>query len=167
MSLCWLRSKWIEKFHSTPTFSLLQNRGMCMYFMTLLLSLSVYVFLECSVWQKEHVGIQRHHAAEYLKLIAKWFLAICLTVWTHGEKLTESTDSQGCRKQSPDGQAQLDVGGEVVNNSRAKHAAKIWTLVFLAVRSRFHYTSASNWDSKVWKFVGVIMNVSRMRAYKA
>ena len=32
---------------------------------------------------------------------------------------------QGRRKQSPDGQAQLDVGGEVVNNSRAKRAAKI------------------------------------------
>ena len=30
----------------------------------------------------------------------------------------ESELGQGCRKQSPDGQAQLDVGGEVVNNSR-------------------------------------------------
>ena len=59
---------------------------------------------------------------------------------------------QGHRKQSPDGQAQLDVGGEAVNNSRAKRAAKIWTLVFLAVRRRSHCTSASNWDSKVWKF---------------
>ena len=59
---------------------------------------------------------------------------------------------QGRRKQSPDGQAQLDVGGEVVNNSRAKLAAKIWTLVFLAVRRRFHCISASNWDSKAWKF---------------
>ena len=45
---------------------------------------------------------------------------------------------QGRRKQSPDGQAQLDVGGEVVNNSRAKLAAKIWTLVFLAVRRGSH-----------------------------
>ena len=60
--------------------------------------------------------------------------------------------TQGRRKQSPDGQAQLDVGGEVVNNSRAKRAAKIWTLVFLAVRRRSHCTSASNWDSKAWKF---------------
>ena len=32
---------------------------------------------------------------------------------------------QGRRKQSPDGQAQLDVGGEAVNNSCAKRAAKI------------------------------------------
>ena len=31
-------------------------------------------------------------------------------------------------------------------------AAKIWTLVFLAVRRRSHCTSASNWDSKAWKF---------------
>ena len=59
---------------------------------------------------------------------------------------------QGRRKQSPDGQAQLDVGGEVVNNSRAKRTAKIWTLVFLAARRRSHCTSASNWDSKAWKF---------------
>ena len=58
----------------------------------------------------------------------------------------------GPQKQSPDGQAQLDVGGEVANNSRAKRAAKIWTLVFLAVRRRSHCTSASNWDSKAWKF---------------
>ena len=59
---------------------------------------------------------------------------------------------QGCPKQSPDGQAQLDVGGEVVNNLRAKRAAKIWTLVFLAVRRCCNCTSASNWDSKAWKF---------------
>ena len=39
-----------------------------------------------------------------------------------------------------------------VNNSHAKRAAKIWTLVFLAVRRRSHCTSASNWDSKAWKF---------------
>ena len=32
---------------------------------------------------------------------------------------------QARRKQSPDGQAQLDVGGEAANNSRAKRAAKI------------------------------------------
>ena len=62
------------------------------------------------------------------------------------------THHQGRRIQAPDGQAQLDVGGEGVNNSRAKHAAKIWTLVFLAVRRRSHCTSASNWDSKAWKF---------------
>ena len=64
---------------------------------------------------------------------------------------------QGRRKQSPDGQAQLDVGGEAVNNSRAKRAAKIWTLVFLAVRRRSHCTSASNWDSKAWKFIVILM----------
>ena len=58
----------------------------------------------------------------------------------------------GRRKQSLDGQAQLDVGGEVVNNSRVRHAAKILTLVFLAVRRHSHCTSASNWDSNAWKF---------------
>ena len=60
--------------------------------------------------------------------------------------------AQDRRKQSPDGQARLDVSGEAVNNSRAKRVAKIWTLVFLAVRRRSHCTSASNWDSKAWKF---------------
>ena len=39
------------------------------------------------------------------------------------------THHQGRWKQAPDGQAQLDVSGEGVNNSRAKHVAKIWTLV--------------------------------------
>ena len=43
---------------------------------------------------------------------------------------------QGRRKQSPDGQAQLDVGGKVVNNLRVNRAAKFWTLLFLAVRRR-------------------------------
>ena len=33
--------------------------------------------------------------------------------------------AQGRRKQSPYGQARLDVGGKVINNSRAKRAAKI------------------------------------------
>ena len=51
-----------------------------------------------------------------------------------------------------DGQAQLDVGGKVVNKSHAKRTAKVWTLVFLAVRKCSHCTSASNWDSKAWKF---------------
>ena len=60
--------------------------------------------------------------------------------------------AQDHRKQSPDGQARLDVSGEAVNNSRAKRVAKIWTLVFLAVRRRSHCTSAPNWDSKAWKF---------------
>ena len=63
-----------------------------------------------------------------------------------------SNNRQGRRKPSPDGQAQLDVGGEVVDNSRAKRAAKNCALVFLAVRRRSHCTSASNWDSKAWKF---------------
>ena len=31
------------------------------------------------------------------------------------------------RKQSADGQAQLDVGGEAAKNSHAKRAAKFWT----------------------------------------
>ena len=65
---------------------------------------------------------------------------------------TQTSNLQGRRKQSPDGQAQLDVGGEVGNNSCAKRVAKIWILVFLAVRRRSHCTSASNWDSKAWKF---------------
>ena len=52
---------------------------------------------------------------------------------------------QGRRKQSADGQAQLDVCGEAVNNSRSKRAAKIW-IYFLAVRKRSHCTSASNWE---------------------
>ena len=43
---------------------------------------------------------------------------------------------QGGWQQAPDGQAQIDVGGEAVNNFRMKRAAKIWTLVFLAVRRR-------------------------------
>ena len=60
--------------------------------------------------------------------------------------------SQGHRKQSPDGQPQLDVGGEVVDNSCAKRVAKICTMVLLAVRKRSHCTSASNWNSKAWKF---------------
>ena len=34
---------------------------------------------------------------------------------------------QGRRKLSADGQAQLDVGGEAVNNLRAKRIAKFWT----------------------------------------
>jgi len=34
---------------------------------------------------------------------------------------------QGRRKQSVDGQAQLDAGGEAANNSHAKYAAKFWT----------------------------------------
>ena len=59
---------------------------------------------------------------------------------------------QGRQKQSPDGQAQVDVGSEAINNSRAKCAAEIWTLVFLAVRRRSHCTSASNLDSNAWKF---------------
>ena len=34
---------------------------------------------------------------------------------------------QGRRKQSGDGQAQLDAGSEAGDNSHAKHAAKFWT----------------------------------------
>jgi len=40
---------------------------------------------------------------------------------------TKFIKSQGRRKQSVDGQAQLDVGGEAVNNSRTKRTAKFWT----------------------------------------
>ena len=35
--------------------------------------------------------------------------------------------AQGRWKQSADGQAQLDVGGEAANNLRMKRTAKIWT----------------------------------------
>ena len=52
----------------------------------------------------------------------------------------------------------------MVNNLRAKCAAKIWTLVFLAVRSRSHCTSASNWYSKAWKFSHT-ERISLMRAH--
>ena len=47
---------------------------------------------------------------------------------SHKHALTLITvQLQGRRKQSADGQAQLDVGGEAANNLRAKCAAKIWT----------------------------------------
>ena len=42
---------------------------------------------------------------------------------------------QSRRRQSADGQAQLDVGGEGANNSCAKRAAEFWTYLFLAVLS--------------------------------
>ena len=41
--------------------------------------------------------------------------------------------SQGRWKQFPNGQAQLDVGGEAVKNLRVKCAAKFWSLLFLQV----------------------------------
>ena len=75
------------------------------------------------------------------------------------------TPEQGRRKQSPDGQAQLEVGGEAVNNSRAKRAAEISTMVFLAVRKRSHCTLAL-WDSRILRPGSlVILNVSLMRAH--
>ena len=55
----------------------------------------------------------------------------------HSLNFTCHAYKTGPRKQFPDGQAQLDVGNEVVNISRA---AKFWTLVFLAVRRRSHCT---------------------------
>ena len=44
-----------------------------------------------------------------------------------GSRLLFYFPSQGSRKQSADGQAQLGVGGEAANNWSAKCAAKIWT----------------------------------------
>ena len=65
-------------------------------------------------------------------------------------------EDQGRRKQSADGQAQLDGGGEVDHNSRAKRAAKFWTL--LAIFSYPEGTSASNWELP--NFSLAILNVS-------
>ena len=49
--------------------------------------------------------------------------------------------SQGRRKQSADGQAQLDVGGEGATNLHSKNLD-----LFLTVRRHSHFTSASNWE---------------------
>ena len=65
------------------------------------------------------------------------------TVWCHDQ---ETICLQGHRKQSADGQAQLNVGGKVVNNLCAKHMAKFWSYLSLGVRRRSHCTSASNWE---------------------
>ena len=54
---------------------------------------------------------------------------------------------QSRQKQSRSGPA-----WEAVNNSRMKCAATFWTFLFLAVRRCSHCTSASNWESKAWKF---------------
>jgi len=48
---------------------------------------------------------------------------------------------QGRRKQSADGQAQLNAGGEDTIILRSRSAQQ-----FLAVRRRSHYTSTSNWE---------------------
>ena len=46
---------------------------------------------------------------------------------SHKHALTIITvELQGYRKQSADGQAQLDVSGEAANNLHTKRAAKIW-----------------------------------------
>ena len=51
---------------------------------------------------------------------------------------------QGHRKQSADGQAQLDDGGEAANNSCAKCAAKSLDLaIFLAVRKALQLQTGS------------------------
>ena len=71
---------------------------------------------------------------------------------------------QGPRKQSPDGQAQFDVGGEVVNNSRAKRVAKFWTLLFSseeALSLHFSFT----WTGILRPGSLVVLNVSLMRAH--
>ena len=52
-----------------------------------------------------------------------------------------------------DGQAQLDVGGEDVNNSRAKRAAKLW-IGFSSVRRRILQAS-----------LAMILNVSLARVH--
>ena len=70
------------------------------------------------------------------------------------------TSTQGCRKQSADGQAQLDVGGEAVNNLRAKRAAKF------CIFSCQEGTSASNWVLPLLCCLSLaVLNVSLMRAH--
>ena len=76
------------------------------------------------------------------------FLIKCRLV----EGLKRNIHHQGRHKQSPDGQAQLAVVVKLSIISRAKRAAKFWTLLFLAIRRRSHSTSASNWEPKAWKF---------------
>ena len=71
---------------------------------------------------------------------------------------------QGRRKQSLDGQAQLDVGGEDVKNSRAKRAANIWLVIFsseepLSIIALKLQTGILRPESLV------ILNVSLMRAH--
>ena len=46
-----------------------------------------------------------------------------------------------------DGQAQLDVGGEAVNNSRMQSVRQNLDLAsYLVIRWRSHCTSPSNWE---------------------
>ena len=54
-----------------------------------------------------------HSAAEDTGRTSQWCWCMSLAILLY----------QGYQKQSADGQAQLDVGGEVVNNLHAKHAA--------------------------------------------
>ena len=56
-----------------------------------------------------------------------------------------SGHNQGCQKLSSDGQAQFEKLSRI-------YAAKFWTFLFLAVRRCCHCSSASNCESKAWKF---------------
>ena len=47
--------------------------------------------------------------------------------WEAEKSLVTCFRTMQGRKQSADGQAQLDVGGEAAKNSHAKRAAKFWT----------------------------------------
>ena len=72
----------------------------------------------------------------------------------HSRRKHEVNDPRQLRKFRAAGSrpSLMSVVKLLINNSRTKRAAIIWTMVFLAVRRRSHCTSASNWDSQAWKF---------------
>ena len=60
---------------------------------------------------------------------------------SHKHALTLVTvQLQGRRKQSADGQAQLDVGGEAANNLRTKRVAKIGPIFSSQEALSFHFS---------------------------
>ena len=116
-------------------------------------------------WRQTYKAPSLHLKLECNRVIStpfmKFYMLTCAT--DPGQVYTCDATTGLPRKQSPDGQAQLDVGGKGVNNLRAKRTAKIWTLIFLAVRRRYHCTSASNWIIRPGSLV--ILNVSLMCAH--
>ena len=94
-----------------------------------------------------------------------WKLPIASAISWLVHTLVEEFDfnPQGRWKQSADGQAQLDVGGEAANNLRTKHAAEFWTLLFLAVRRCSHCTSASNWELPLRLLCSLLQDHNRLR----
>ena len=85
----------------------------------------------------------------------------CLSfLWSYTEEFLGCM-VQGCRKQSVDGQAQLDVSGKAANKSRAKCAAKIMNLAIFSSQEALslHFSfklgvrkgnDTNCWE--VWKF---------------